>query len=68
MLLDELASQVEFDLDEVDIRLDAALFERFRYRIPVLCINGREMLEGRFSAYDLAQAYAIARERAMDQA
>ena len=39
----------ELDLREQDIRLDPALFERYRYRIPVIAVDGVERLEGRIS-------------------
>lgn len=42
-------------LDEVDIRRDEALFERYRYRIPVITVDGRERLEGRIAPEDIAQ-------------
>jgi hypothetical protein len=53
-LLEELSSAVAFDLQEVDIIGDLTLFERYRYRIPVVAIDGRETLEGRIEAGDLA--------------
>jgi glutaredoxin-like protein DUF836 len=37
------------DLRETDIRHDPALFERYRYRIPVIAVDGVERLEGRIS-------------------
>jgi glutaredoxin len=37
------------DLRETDIRHDPALFERYRYRIPVIEVDGVERLEGRIS-------------------
>lgn len=55
-LLEDLASEVEFELREVDIRGDVALFERYRYRIPVIAIDGREALEGRIGSQELAEA------------
>ena len=39
----------ELDLRETDIRLDPALFERYRYRIPIIEVDGVERLEGRIS-------------------
>ncbi len=39
----------ELDLRETDIRHDPALFERYRYRIPVIAVDGVERLEGRIS-------------------
>ena len=43
----------ELALDEIDIRRDAALFERYRYRIPVIAVNGVERLEGRIAADEI---------------
>jgi glutaredoxin len=37
-------------LDELDIRRDDDLFERYRYRIPVITVDGVERLEGRIEA------------------
>jgi len=34
--LDDLAADYHFTFDEVDIRRDPAIFERYRYRIPVI--------------------------------
>lgn len=39
----------EMDLREADIRTDPELFERYRYRIPVIVVDGDERLEGRIS-------------------
>ena len=39
----------ELDLREIDIRRDPELFERYRYRIPVITVNGAERLEGRIT-------------------
>lgn len=39
-----------FTLEEVDIENDAELFARYRYEIPVLCINGAEAFRYRLSA------------------
>ena len=36
----------ELDLRETDIRADPAIFERYRYRIPVITLDGAERLEG----------------------
>ncbi len=55
--LEELASTHEVAIDEVDIRRDSLLFERYRYRIPVIVVNGTERLEGRIEAPDV---YALA--------
>ncbi|HEX9037972.1 MAG TPA: glutaredoxin family protein [Ktedonobacterales bacterium] len=38
------------DLRELDIRRDDSLIERYRYRIPVVTVDGVERLEGRIEA------------------
>ena len=40
----------ELDLRETDIRADPAVFERYRYRIPVITVDGVERLEGRITS------------------
>lgn len=51
--LEDLASDHIFELDEIDIRRDDQLFERYRYRIPVIMVDGVERLEGRITAEDV---------------
>lgn len=51
--LETLAAEREFELREVDIRRDPTLFERYRYRIPVIVVDGEERLEGRIEADDV---------------
>ena len=59
-LLDELAVEVEFEVEfevrEVDILGEPAVYERYKYRIPVIAIDGVEALEGRFDLADLRGA------------
>lgn len=45
--LEDLAADYTVELQEIDIRRDLALFERYRYRIPVVAVDGVERLEGR---------------------
>jgi glutaredoxin len=52
--LEDLAIAIEFDLHEIDIRTDPELFERYRYRIPVVTVDGREVAEGRVAIRDVA--------------
>lgn len=40
----------DVDLRETDIRRDPELFERYRYRIPVIEVDGDERLEGRIDS------------------
>ncbi len=51
--LEDLAADYEFDLAEIDIRSDDTLFERYRYRIPVIVMDGVERLEGRIEREDV---------------
>ena len=52
-LLDELQPAYGFVVDEVDISADTDLFARYRYDIPVLMREGRELARGRISEGDL---------------
>lgn len=45
-----------YTLEEVDIERDAELFARYRYEIPVLCINGRDAFRYRLKAEDFRRA------------
>lgn len=54
--IDELNDDGAFEVEEVDITRDAALFERYRYEIPVLVEGGTEIGRGRMSEADLAMA------------
>lgn len=51
--LEDLAAERDFELREVDIRGDPDLFERYRYRIPVITLDGVERLEGRIEREDV---------------
>jgi len=56
-MLDEITAEVEYELTEIDIRRDLALFEQYRYRIPVIIVNTTHMVEGRIEYSDLARAF-----------
>jgi glutaredoxin len=45
--LDEMQPELGFTIEEIDITRDEALFERYRYEIPVLLMNGEEIGRGR---------------------
>lgn len=51
--LEDFADDYQITFDEVDIRRDPAIFERYRYRIPVITVNGAERLEGRIESDDV---------------
>jgi len=61
-LLEAVAEQRDYSLTEIDIRSDMALFETYRYRIPVIIINQDILLEGRIEAQTLAAAWQQATE------
>jgi glutaredoxin len=46
-VLDAARRQVPFDLEVVDITHDPALFDRYRYDIPVIHVNGRKAFKHR---------------------
>ncbi len=48
----------EFDvvLDEIDITTDPALFELYRYTIPVMIVDEQVKLEARIDEYKLRRA------------
>lgn len=51
--LEDLAADHELEMDEIDIRRDPILFERYRYRIPVIVVDGVERLEGHIMAEEV---------------
>ncbi len=55
-MLDEIAAQTAYTLTEIDIRSDLALFEEYRYRIPVIVIDETILIEGRIDYSELAYA------------
>lgn len=60
-MLEEIAEETEYMLTEIDIRSDMAVFEVYRYRIPVVIINQEILVEGKIDAAELAQAFRQAR-------
>jgi len=58
-MLDDIAALTVYELTEIDIRSDTDLFEQYRYRIPVIVIDGETILEGRIAFRDLARAFHV---------
>ncbi len=59
-MLEDIAALTQFELTEIDIRSNPGIFEKYRYRIPVIIINGEEnTLEGRIEFRDLARAFHL---------
>jgi glutaredoxin len=61
--LEDLSAEHGITFDEVDIRRDADVFERFRYRIPVITVDGVERLEGRIGAGEMRELVDDLRRR-----
>lgn len=53
--LEELRPEHTFALEEIDITTDAALFARYRFEIPVLLRDGREVARGRVTDRELIE-------------
>jgi hypothetical protein len=51
--LDEFNQHYDFELREIDITQDADLFAQYRYEIPVLLRDGREIARGRIGDREL---------------
>ena len=58
-LLEGIAALSTYELTETDIRSNPAIFEQYRYRIPVIIINGETIIEGRIEFRDLARAFQL---------
>ena len=59
-MLEDIAALTQFELTEIDIRHNPAIFEKYRYRIPVIIINYEEhILEGRIEFRDVAKAFHL---------
>lgn len=58
-MLDDIAVQTEYELTEIDIRSNPEIFEEYRYRIPVIIIDDKTVIEGRIEFRDLANAFNL---------
>ncbi len=58
-VLDDIAAEVDYELTEIDIRSDLALFEQYRYRIPVLIVNTTHVVEGRIEYSNLVHTLQL---------
>ncbi len=56
-MLEEIATEIPYNLTEVDIRSDTALFELYRYRIPVIIVDETRIVEGRVEYDDLLSVF-----------
>lgn len=58
-MLEDIAALTSYELTEIDIRTDSEVFERYRYRIPVIIIDKDTIVEGRIEFRDLAKAFHL---------
>ena len=58
-MLDDIATEIDYELTEIDIRSNLALFEQYRYRIPVIIVNTTHMVEGRIEYSNLVRAFQL---------
>ena len=59
-LLVDLAVERSFTVEEVNIEGDASLFAAYRYDIPVVLVDGREIARGRIDERQLGEALGTA--------
>ena len=55
-LLEDLAVERRFTIEEIDIERDANLFAAYRHEIPVVFVDGREIARGRIDERELYEA------------
>jgi glutaredoxin len=55
-LLERAADAVPLEIEKVDIYRDQALFDRYRYRVPVIRLGDVDVLELSFTFDDLMKA------------
>jgi glutaredoxin len=58
-MLEDIAALTTYVLTEIDIRSNPAIFEQYRYRIPVILINNEILFEGRIEFRDLIKAFHL---------
>ncbi len=57
-LLEDLQAEYDVQLTKVDITEDLAVFERYKYEIPVIVVEGGGTVGGRISGEALRRALA----------
>lgn len=55
-LLDQAAGRLPLEIEKVDIYRDDALFQQYRYRVPVIRVGDQDVLELKFTLDDLLEA------------
>ena len=52
-VLEQVRRRIPFELKEINIESDPALFEKYRYDIPVVYVDGHKAFKHRLTAADL---------------
>ncbi len=60
-LLDDLRAEIDLTVDKRDITADLALFERYKYEIPVITLDKGGSISGRINVGSLRQALRLDR-------
>lgn len=55
-ILQRLTGEFDLEIEEVDITRDPALHDRYRYTIPVVVIDGKQVLESKIAEHYLRRA------------
>jgi glutaredoxin len=55
--LNALSGEFDFILEEFDINQDPALYERYKYTIPVMVVDGKIELEARINTSKIRRAF-----------
>ena len=56
LLVERVAHDIPLEIDEVDITQDTELYDRYRYAIPVIALDGREVMAGKVTEFWLRKA------------
>ena len=67
-MLRAVAEEFSLAITEVDITSDPEVYERFKYTIPVVEVDGEAMIGGRFSINDLRESLEGIENRRADDA
>ena len=57
-VLAEISTDQRFTIEEINVQSDAALFAAYRYAIPVVLVDGREIARGRIDPLALQRTLA----------
>jgi len=58
-MLEDIAALTTYVLTEIDIRSNPVIFEKYRYRSPVIFINNETVIEGNIEFRDLVKAFHL---------